>query len=260
MHHRVPILLAWVTGVLLSACGPGEGPDSVVRRFDDLARKRSWDEALALVDLDAKAARMLGDLYAAAPEEDRLKTRELFGRRLRANTESAYGARFKEGPGEIKVTSLEESRAEVTQKEGDFVLVYELEKRREGWIIIDRTHEKDGVRPKVEQGMSMVLKRIEGELGRPPRLADVNERLEFYLERMRERVFRIGAPLPATGSGAGRANGAATHPEDKMGAATGSGAGRANGAATPPEDEMGAATGSGARKANGAATPPEVKK
>ncbi len=208
MQHRVPILLAGlILGWIATGCASANGPENTVRRFDGLVREGKWDEALALVDLGAKAARMLGDLYTAAPEADRKVTCDIWGRRLKLATETYYKNHFKDGPGELSVTSLGDGKAEVVQKEGTFVLVYELELRDGNWIIVDRAHEKDGVRPSVEKGMAVVLKRIQGEIGHPPTLADVNQRLEFYLDRTRERVLKIGGSGLGVGdSGKARGN------------------------------------------------------
>jgi hypothetical protein len=203
MQHRVPILLAALFLILLpTACASPEGPESTVRRFDGYVRDGKWDEAFALVDFEAKAVRMLGDLYSSASEQDRQATRDLWARRLKLATENYYRNHFRDGAGELVVSSNAAGKAEVLQNEAGFVLVYELEERNGNWIIVDRTHEKDGIRPRVEQGMSVVLGRIGKELGRKPTLADVNARLEHYLERTRERVLRVGAPVaPEPGAG-----------------------------------------------------------
>jgi hypothetical protein len=177
-----------------------------VRDFHRLAAVGQWEAALALVDLEAKALSMLGEVYAQGRGEDQAANRAIWGRKLQEVTGAFIARYFKEGPGEVLLVSQSQGRAEVVQQSRSFKLIYTLRAGETGWLIVDRTHEADGLRPKVERGMSVVLAHIEKELGRPPTLAEVNVRLEQMLDRLRERAVRVpvSPPGPPAAAAVGR--------------------------------------------------------
>ncbi len=194
--------LLWILclSTLLTACRKEEppGPAQTVVRFHKLAEAGDWEAALKLVDLDSKCRTMLGDVYAQGPEADRTQMQQLWGRRLQSATETYFEKHFGDSLGELTEKALADDAAEVVQRKGKFTLVYSLQRRPEGWIIVDRIHELDGVRPDPARGIQVILKRIEGELGHKPTLAELNQHLEEYMERL--RIRRI--PVTTTGQGA----------------------------------------------------------
>lgn len=160
------------------------------RRFHELTVEGRWDEALLLVDLDAKSRRMLGPVYEQAPEADKAVTRDYWAKRLKAVTAHYLAQHFTTGPGKFSLRRQDQGTAEVVQAEDNFALVYTLELRDGTWVIVDRTNEINGVRPSSSAALSFILKRMENDLGHPPDLKKINERLEEYTSRMRIRSFR----------------------------------------------------------------------
>ena len=181
---------AIVAAALLTACAKERTPTDAVRRFHALAKGEQWDEALALVDLDAKCVAMFGELYSDGTKEEQARTREILGERLKKSTSLFLGKFFGDKDGVFSESLDSDTSAEVTQTIGTFSLIYIMEKGDE-WRIADRTHERDGVRPGVQRGVSAILKAIGQELGRAPTLGDVNERLEQYLQRTRLKTIRV---------------------------------------------------------------------
>jgi len=181
---------AIVATALLIACSKQRTPLDAVRQFHNLAKGNEWDKALALVDLDAKCTTMFGALYGEGADEDKARTREILGERLKNSTLLFLDKFFGNKDGVFIESITSDSTAEVTQTIGNFSLIYMLRKGKE-WRIVDRTHERDGTRPGVQRGVQAILGAMGRELGRTPTLKDVNERLERYLERTRLRTIRV---------------------------------------------------------------------
>lgn len=179
-----------VAATLLTACAKERTPIDTVKEFHSLAKSERWEEALPMVDLDAKCATMFGDLYRTGASEEQARTRKILGERLKKSTKLFLDKFFGDKDGTFSETTSSDTTAEVTQTIGTFSLIYVLEKGQ-GWRIVDRTHERDGVRPGVQRGVSAIIAAITKELGREPTLADVNERLESYLERTRLRSIKV---------------------------------------------------------------------
>jgi len=186
-----PVLVVVVLSVLAAACSKAGDPVDAAREFHAFTVEGKWDEAAKLVDFDAKSRLMLGDLYDQAPEEDKAVTRDYWAERLKEVTAKYLAGHFRSGPGEFAVREQGEGTAEVVQREDRFALVYSLEKRDAGWIIVDRTHETNGHKPSATAAMSFMLRRMEKELSHPPTLKEVNERLGNYTTHMRFRGYKI---------------------------------------------------------------------
>ena len=189
--YRQAMVLLWLLA-LLCGCSKEPGPEAVVREFHTQAKAGRFDLAIALVDLDAKCRRMFGDLYADGPENEQARMRASWGDALKDVTAVYYQHHFIRGPGEITVSSAGPDQAEVVQRDGKFALVYLLAKGTGGWLIADRMHELDGVRPAAQKGIDVMLQQIRNELGREPNLTEVNDRLAGYLKRIKIRKFRVG--------------------------------------------------------------------
>jgi hypothetical protein len=175
-----------------SAACASPSPEEVVRTFHEHAAAARWDDAFALFDLHAKGSRFLGARYDSGPPEEQARTREILGRRIRENTESFLKTVFRDGPGTFRTNALSEARAEVIQTRGDFSLIYTLERQPSGWRIVDRTHERQGIRPQVDMLVRSVLEQIRNRVGREPTLADVNDHLYEVMTHTRQRAFRVG--------------------------------------------------------------------
>jgi len=163
-----------------------------------LAVAGDWENADRLVDLDAKCSRMFGSLYDDGPDPEKVRMRDAWARRLEETTGLYYKHHFKDGPGELSEKIISDGEAEVAQREGRFALLYVLKRTEGTWRIVDRMHELEGVRPIAQKGIATMLSRIEQELGRKPSLSDVNDRLEYYLSRLRLRQYRVGPRPKAT--------------------------------------------------------------
>lgn len=177
---------------LLPCCAKAPGPLEVVKQFHLHAKAAQWDEAMALIDVGAKCSTTFGELYTSAPAEDQAEMKRIWGDRLIEVTDKHLQKFFGDSLGELSLETTSETMAEVTQTKGKFSLIYSLEKRASGWIIVDRTHELDGVRPSLATGVNIVLGHIEKDLGRKPTLAEVNERFVDYISRVRARTFKVG--------------------------------------------------------------------
>ena len=111
----------WASVLLLSGltgCSRQAGPEEVVKQFHTLATKGDWDAAVALVDLGAKSARMLGEVYTSGSAEEQGRTRRLFRERLVADTALIIDRHFRYRAGEFSTDLQTRDLAEVTQKSG----------------------------------------------------------------------------------------------------------------------------------------------
>jgi len=162
-----------------------------VKRFHTLAEKGDWKDAMMLIDLDAKCGEMIGDIYTRGQPEEQATMRDIWQRKLIDSTEKYLDKHFGESLGTVTQTEGDESHAVVVQEKGKFRLIYTLEVLEGKWRIVDRGHELDGVRPNPRQSMDIILARIKTELGREPTLADLNERLEEYIDRLRVRQIKV---------------------------------------------------------------------
>jgi hypothetical protein len=190
---HAPLLALSAFLLLTAGCAKAPGPMDVVRQFHEHAQGDQWDEAMVLIDVGAKCTTTFGELYSSAPAEDQEEMKRIWGDRLIEVTRKHLQKFFGDSLGELTLETTSETTAEVTQTKGRFSLVYSLEKREAGWIIIDRTHELDGVRPSLATGVKIVLGHIERDLGRKPTLAEVNERFLDYIGRVRTRTFKAGS-------------------------------------------------------------------
>ena len=177
--------------------GPGCGKDQpvspveTVTLFHNHAEKQEWEAAHKLIDLHVKCQRMLGEVYLQGPPEAQAEMREIWKRKLVVSTEKYLDKHFGDSLGTVTQTEGDATNAVVQQQKGKFRLIYTLELREGKWLIVDRTHELDGVRPDPGRGMGVVLGRIEAELGRKPTLAELNARLEDYMSRLRIRQIKV---------------------------------------------------------------------
>ncbi len=160
-------------------------------QFHKLAEKEDWEAALRLIDLSAKCEAMIGELYTQGDPEEQADMRDIWQRKLVASTRDYLEKHFGESLGKVVRLEGDETHAVVQQEKGKFRLIYTLELREGGWIIVDRAHELDGIRPNPKRSMEIILSRIEMELRRKPTLAEVNARLEEYMDRLRVRQIKV---------------------------------------------------------------------
>lgn len=193
--RRIRTLILWTCclAVILGACSKAGplSPVDTVKRFHQLAEKQDWEAALALIDLDAKCRRMLGDLYAQGPPAEQATMRDIWQRKLIDSTTEYLDKHFGESLGTLSQTETDASHAMVQQEKGKFRLIYSLELKNGQWLIVDRGHELDGIRPNPKRSIEVILGRIEKEMGRKPSLAEVNARLEEYMDRFRIRQIKV---------------------------------------------------------------------
>ena len=193
MHIRHKTFLLFLVLLVSWSCRKEPGPLEVVQQFHKLSAQDRYSEALLLVDLDAKCRTMLGELYERGSDDDQREMQAIWQRKLEETTRTYLSRHFGDATGKIVLESSLESTAEVSQTKGKFKLIYSLAKGDDGWRIVDRINELDGIRPDAARSMKVLLSRIEGELGHPPTLAEVNTRLEEYMERLRIRRIPVNA-------------------------------------------------------------------
>ncbi len=188
-------LLLWISCLFVLAAGCRKGdndtPVETVKQFHQLAEQGQWEQALLLVDLDAKCTEMLGDLYRQGAPADQASMRDIWSRRLQESTATYRSKHFGDTLGSLRLLEERNGSARVEQKNGKFLLIYSLAKGPEGWRIVDRVHELDGVRPDPARSLEVILQHIEKDLGRKPTLADVNARLEDYMKRLKIRRIQV---------------------------------------------------------------------
>lgn len=195
-------VLALIVLVMVTGCQKAD-PVETAKQFYSLAKEGQWEQAMKIIDLDAKASSMFSDIYANGSDEDKKKTQDILGERLKETTERTLRDHFVKSDGAFRVLAQTEKTAEVKQVGDGLDIIYILEYREKSancsdcWVIVDRTHEKEGIRPNVALGVSGVLKRANQELGRDPTLAELNERLPGLLKSTGVRAIQIGAVKPA---------------------------------------------------------------
>jgi hypothetical protein len=193
VHIRHKSFALFLVLVASFGCRKDLGPVEVVQQFHKFTSQEMYTEALLLVDFDAKCRTMLGDLYVQGDIDDQREMQDIWSRKLEETTRTYLSRHFGDATGKIVLETGSEAIAEVSQTKGKFKLIYSLQKGEGGWLIVDRINEIDGARPNPSRSMRVLLKRIEGELGHPPTLAEVNARLEDYMERMKVRRIPVNA-------------------------------------------------------------------
>jgi hypothetical protein len=178
--------------LVLAACSSPASPEETVKRFHQKAASGDWDAALALVDMDAKAASMFAELYTSAGEQDKDRTRQILSERLKDVAARDIERNFPSGSGSVSIGKTLDNGVEVIQTNGKFSLIYLLEQRDGAWSIVDRTHETAGVRPSVKTGVESLLGKVEQDLGHKPSLKELNERLPSLLGRARVKRLKVG--------------------------------------------------------------------
>lgn len=192
-RKRTLLFLACCLALIPGGCSKSEplSPVDTVKRFHQLSEKGEWESAIALVDIGDKCARMLGELYTQGQPEDQAAMRDIWQRKLIASTTEYLDKHFGESLGTVSQTGGDETHAVVQQEKGKFRLIYSLELKDGAWIIVDRGHELDGIRPNPKRSIEVILRRIENEMGRKPTLPEVNARLEEYMDRFRVRQIKV---------------------------------------------------------------------
>jgi len=184
-----------VVGVLgvVGGCGREATPQEVVGRFHQAAAEGRWEEAVGLVDLDAKAGGMFGEIYAKGTPEEKAETQRILGDALEQVTKRDIERHFKSGQGKLTSSKASDTEAQVIQTIGKFSLEYVLRAGDGGWVITDRRVYSGGARPASKAGADAALSKVRGELGREPTLGELNARLPDLISRMRVRTFSVGS-------------------------------------------------------------------
>lgn len=189
-------------------------PGKTVKTLMDQVKEGKVDEAMAIVDMDQKAALLFGDLYTNGEQKDKERTREILMERFKEALvkENEALARGAEGPKiRSKMLNPELTKAEVRVEHSNTVFIYTLELRENWkdmgrrWIIVDRTHENNGIRSSITMGVKSVMNRAERTYGHTPSLAELNELLPEAMGSIKIRGFRVGAPAPSAAPNATKA-------------------------------------------------------
>ncbi|GEM_PF-6865712 len=180
------------------------GPVGVVKEFLTLARGGKWEEARKLMDLDSRAAAMFAEIYGQGTPEEKAQTQEILWERFVSNLGREFEALKGEEPkylgGKVEEGS---GKTEVTVEYAEFKFHYGLELkgewlgRKDVWVIVDRAHEKGGVRSSTKMGVKAVLNAAERELGRKPNLGELNKKLPETMGSVRVHGFRVGGGGPS---------------------------------------------------------------
>ncbi len=192
------LTLLLLSALSFSACrGEQSTPLGTVEAFLGSARTGDWDKAMPLVDFDAKSQRMFGRIYREATPEEQARTQAIIKERLKQSTQKLLANQFPNSNGDMEAKQIDDRIAEVRQTGKNVTLIYRMNRFKDGWRIVDRTHEIDGKRPDTKTQLWAIHKHVRDELGREPTMADINERLDVLLDRLRVRTYQV-VPKPET--------------------------------------------------------------
>jgi hypothetical protein len=191
------LILLLASACLIGCKDPGPTPadaaTAAVKSIVACEIAKDWACVERGLDLDQKAAALFGETYKLGKPESKARTREILFDRFKIATPVQRDRWFDGAIGEIKIISAEASKVvlqELAPKE-PVGFQYSVVKQGELWRVEERLKVRAGelLNPKTLTGP--MVRQIEGELGRPPTLSEINEHIHGYLDGHRVRVMKL---------------------------------------------------------------------
>ena len=172
-----------------------QAPAALVRHLDRHAAAGQWDSVDALFDYRWKGRSLVPDLWDAAPEAHREAFVELIRSQSRETWEKNHASAYFQNGTRLETVVYGPDLQLVRQiglSEGrESSMDYWFERQGSRWQIISRNFTRDGTPIRTSTLVSVIRKRIAGQLGHEPDLAEFVANLPSWSGRVRPRVFTV---------------------------------------------------------------------